>query len=336
MNDRSHRLSSKELLLIFIFWMSFATLGTINRLHDPRGFGFRGVSPAGPITMIYVEAALWTALTPPIFALSSRFSGRSGWGARLIVLFAAGVLITIGIHLVLHFIRSEIFQFGPPRARGFRFAIHSLGRLGFLNQFVVFGAVLAAGYAREYFLRDQRQQREAAELQRQLAEARLDALRMQMNPHFLFNTLHAISALVERDPAGVRRMIARLSELLRHTLDATSQEVTLRDEIQFLDRYLEIMEVRFEGRLKVSTSIARDVLAARVPNLILQPVVENAFEHGVGKLRDEGRVEIVARREGEVLLLSVSDNGPGMQRETEGVGLANTRARLAQMYGDRA
>jgi len=162
---------------------------------------------------------------------------------------------------------------------------------------------------------------------------------MQLNPHFLFNTLHAVSALVERDPSGVRRMIARLSTLLRHTLDSgTAQEVPLGDELQFLRDYLDIQQVRFQGRLEVVEDVASGLLDALVPNLILQPLVENAIEHGVSEMEEGGHIEIAARREGDDLVLSVRDNGPGMDQEIplreNGVGLRNTRERLEGMYGD--
>jgi sensor histidine kinase YesM len=221
-----------------------------------------------------------------------------------------------------------------------------VARFRFLNQFLIYLAVLAAGFAREYFLRDQQRAREAIELARQtaalqaqLADARLDALRMQLNPHFLFNTLHAVSALVERDPGGVRRMIARLSELLRHTMDSDApNEVPLRDELSILRRYIEIMEIRFQGRLTVTAQIDDAALDALVPNLVLQPIVENALEHGAARASADGRIEITARLDdGERLVLTVRDNGPGVERNAgAGVGLANTRARLEQLYGDEA
>ncbi len=204
---------------------------------------------------------------------------------------------------------------------------------------------MTAGYAREYFLRDQERQREsielqarAARLQAQLADARLDALRGQINPHFLFNTLHAVAALVERDPAGVRRMIARLSELLRRTIDADgSEEVPLREELDFLQRYIEIMEIRFQGKLHVDSNVEPDTLEVWVPSLVLQPIVENALEHGASRAAGDGRVEISARRSGGNLLLTVRDNGPGVDaRSASGVGLANTRARLRELYGEAA
>jgi len=175
-------------------------------------------------------------------------------------------------------------------------------------------------------------------LQVQLADARLDALRMQLNPHFLFNTLHAIAALVERDPAGVRRMIARLSELLRLTMDSEAEhEVTLGEELSFLRRYIDIMEVRFQGRLRTSIDAGEETLEAFVPRLILQPIVENALEHGAARATGEGIVAIAARRRDADLVITVINNGPGVEPATAtGIGLGNTRARLTELYGGAA
>jgi sensor histidine kinase YesM len=183
-----------------------------------------------------------------------------------------------------------------------------------------------------------RLQAETARLHAQLADARLGALRAQLNPHFLFNTLHAISSLVERDPRGVRRMIARLSELLRYSLEESNeQEIPLRQELAFLDRYLEIMRIRFQGTLEVTVDVDPEVQDALVPNLVLQPLVENAVKHGVSKLEGAGRITISARRSGDRTIMTVHDNGPGFGEADapgdEGVGLRNTRERLAQLYG---
>jgi two-component system LytT family sensor kinase len=343
--DRKFTLSAREITLIFAFWTFLATLSAVNRLLDPRGFGFRPMSPAGPIALAYIEAWIWAAFTPFILWLSSWSSSRarSPW-VRVPLLLLLGVAVAIVVYTLLDVARFIVID--PPvvgrrggRGGGSAFApLREIGRFRFLNQLLVYLAVLATGFAREFFLRDQRRQRQAAHLQAQLAEARLDALRMQINPHFLFNTLHAVSALVERDPGGVRRMIARLSELLRHTIDSHAiDEVPLRDELAFLRRYIEIMEIRFQGRLTVEMKIAEDTLDARVPNLILQPIVENALEHGVNRAGGEGRITIESRRDSNRLLLTVRDNGPGLGGATEsGVGLANTRARLAQLYGDSA
>jgi two-component system, LytTR family, sensor kinase len=144
--------------------------------------------------------------------------------------------------------------------------------------------------------------------------------------------------LVERDPRGVRRMIARLSELLRHTLDETNeQEIPLERELDLLRRYLEIMEIRFQGRLTVMMNIADDVRGALVPNLVLQPLVENALKHGMNAADGSSRVEVSARREGDVVHLEVRDNGPGpaAPSTSSGVGIKNTMARLEQLYATK-
>jgi sensor histidine kinase YesM len=224
-----------------------------------------------------------------------------------------------------------------------------------LDDLIIYFAVVAGGFARDYFGRYRARREESlrlraeavqlqaqsAQLQAQLADARLSALRTQLNPHFLFNTLNAISTLVERDPRGVRRMIARLSELLRYSLaTANDQEAPLERELEFVERYLEIMQVRFEGKLEVQTDIETGVRDALVPTLLLQTLVENAVKHGIDRLKSGGRIEIGARRVGEQLVIHVRDNGPGVDAamraagEREGVGLRNTRARLGQLYGD--
>jgi sensor histidine kinase YesM len=332
----SPRLRPPELLAIFAFWTFLALLSAASRMLDPRGFGFRGMSPAGPVLLAFVESWLWAALTPGIFWLGGRVGHeRRSLLWRILVLVAIGVGISIVVYLLLAIARDQVFESIAVRRRRFR-PTREIASFRFVPQLLFYFAILAAGYAREYFLRTREQEAHASRLQAQLAEARLEALRMQMNPHFLFNTLHAVSAMVERDPAGVRKMIARLSELLRHTTDThATDEVPLRDELDLLGRYIEIMEVRFQGRLKIERRIDPETLGAIVPNLILQPIVENALEHGVSRAKGEGRIELASERRGDLLVLTVRDNGPGVHNETPGVGLANTRARLSQLYGDR-
>jgi len=336
----SRRISQRELLLIFVFWTSLATLSSLNRLFDPRGFGFRGISATGPVALAFIESWIWAIVTPFIFWLTSRFTlERVTWPLTVAMLLIIGVAVAVVVYLGLAFARAELFETVVRRAPPSIFApIREIGRFRFLNHFFVYVAVLVAGYAREYFLRDRDLATRATLLQTQLAEARLDALRMQLNPHFLFNTLHAIAALVERDPAGVRRMIARLSELLRLAMDSEAEhEVTLSEELAFLRRYIEIMEVRFQGRLRIAIDADDETMQAFVPRLILQPIVENALEHGAARASGDGVVDIMARRRGEQLIVDVRDNGPGVDVEAEsGVGVANTRARLAALYGDAA
>ncbi|MCH7639597.1 MAG: histidine kinase [Bacteroidetes bacterium] len=334
-----------EIAVVLGFWTLLGALTLVRRSLDPRG-------PEGLATpelwMTLIEYGFWVLLTPLVFWLARRFPLERNSLAQRIVLHLAIALVVAALFEVvrLMILRPMIIQH-TMGLRGGRFGrgpghlnpVFALKHLQFLDELIVYLAVLSAGFARDYFFRLRERQREAARLTAQLAEARLSALRMQLNPHFLFNTLHAVSALVERDPTGVRRMIAKLSTLLRHTLDtASAQEVPLRDELQFLRDYLDIQQVRFQGRLEVVEDVPSNLLDALVPNLILQPLVENAVEHGVSGLEDGGRIDIGAQRDGNNLILSVRDNGPGIDPEMplreNGVGLRNTRERIEGMYGD--
>jgi sensor histidine kinase YesM len=199
-----------------------------------------------------------------------------------------------------------------------------------------------------YMLDSYRQVRDrelrASQLEAQLTKANLQALKMQLQPHFLFNTLNAISSLMHKNIRDADRVVARLGDLLRYSLETEGeQEVALSEELDFLRRYLEIEQIRFGDRLNVRVNAEAEVLPARVPNLILQPLVENAIRYGIGNRGKGGRIEITAEREEEALWLSVKDDGPGLSGNgksnsdggyVEGVGLHNTRSRLQQLYGD--
>jgi signal transduction histidine kinase len=331
-------LGRSELLVVFAFWSFLALLSAANAVLDPRARGLESALSSGPVALAFAESYLWAALTPVIFWLGGRFSvERANWVSRLALFLGVGFIVAMGVEMLLAYLRSE-FVFPMRRRPPFGFnPVIGVTRLFWLDDLMVYIAVLAASFARSYFLRYRARREEAARLQAELAEARLTALQTQLNPHFLFNTLHAVSSLVERDPRGVRRMIARLSDLLRFTLERTDQqEVALDQELAFLERYLEIMQIRFQGRLQVDTHLDAGVADALVPTLILQPLVENAVKHGVSKVDASGRIEISVRRVGDRLVLAVRDNGPGLDggdTGDEGVGLRNTRARLEQLYG---
>jgi two-component system, LytTR family, sensor kinase len=339
-----------ELIAIIAFWTFLAVLTAANAMLDPRGRGpLKPVASSAPVALAFVEAYLWALLTPLIFRLVGRYSlERSRVVPRILLFFGVGVLTAIFVDLIVAWFRFDIF--GVPRANpGGRLA--NVLNLWWFDDLIVYLGVLAAGFAREYFHRYQarwrdtvRLQSQAVELQAQLAEARLSSLRTQLNPHFLFNTLNTVSALVERDPKGVRRMIARLSELLRATLEGGSeQEIPLQRELDLLQRYLDILQIRFQGRLETSVECDPGLAEALVPNLILQPLVENAIKHGVGRAEGCGRIDVTARESGGQLVLSVRDTGagPGANGSSRtpaepgtGVGLRNTRARLEQLYGE--
>jgi sensor histidine kinase YesM len=334
-----------DLLLIFGFWTFIALLTAANALLDPRGRSVLTWFAGAPFGLAFTTSYLWAVLTPLIFWMVSRFTvERHNWLTRALLFFAVGVVVSIFVDISVGWLRVNVFHILPRTPRPEIGPLTRITRFWFMNEFLVYIAVLAAGFARAYFLRYRarreeamRLQAQAAQLQAQLADARLAALRSQLDPHFLFNTLHAVSALVEHDPRGVRRMIARLSELLRHSLEGAQEpEITLEHELALLQRYLEIMEIRFRGRLQVQMHVDPDVRGALVPNLILQPLAENAIKHGVSKIDGTGRIEIHAAREGDRLVLSVRDNGPGLSDQAahaEGLGLRNTRQRLQQLYG---
>ena len=345
-------LERREVALVLLFWALFGAVTAANRLLDPRGPG-----PDSPIALSFavlalLQAAVWALLTPPIFALVSRMAhDRDDRVLGVLLVLLAAVAAALLVHVAGTLFRTEFFpegfRGGPGRGGGggggFRGGPRTpwrIDRLGVINDLVIAGAVVAAGLARDASLRYRAREEQATRLQAQLAEARLDALRRQLDPHFLFNTLHAVSSLVERDPRGVRRMIARLSELLRHSIEGSAeQEIPLRRELTLLEQYLDIMRVRFQGRLEVETRVDDAALDLLVPNLVLQPLVENAIKHGVSLVEGTGHILVEARVTGGELLLRVTDDGAGITAEPgsteDGVGLRNTRERLAQLYGAR-
>jgi two-component system, LytTR family, sensor kinase len=353
------RMGRRELLLVFGFWTFYAVLTAANRLTDglypggtPRPFAEGG--------FWLLAAAIWAALTPLVFGLVWRFNvGRYPRVLRAILFFGCAVAIALLVTIASDVLWGDVFRF-PRFGGGSASPLRFLLGPWFLNNLITFAGILAAGFARQYFLQLRARREEAirlqahavelqahaAQLQAQLAEARLAVLRTQLNPHFLFNTLNAVSALVARDPKGVRRMIARLSDLLRYALDGSqAQEIPLRDELKLLQRYLEILEIRYQGRLQTRVVAEPEVQDALVPNLILQPLAENAMKHAIELAGGYGRIEVHAHRSGDDLVLGVLDTGPGSDGDDgtqparssagTGVGLRHTRARLEECYGTR-
>jgi two-component system LytT family sensor kinase len=336
----------RELAAIVAFWVGYGLLTIANRFFDPDG------GPPGELTsratIAAIEALLWIIVTPILFSVAaridldaSRATRRRGVGLLILVLStvaAAALLAFIGLKLRSHFTpfpfgrRGRGGRGGPPGGIIFWF--------GFVNTLIMALGVAATGVARSYSLRLRARREQAIQLTSQLAEARIDALRRQLDPHFLFNTLNAIASLVERDPRGVRRMIARLGDLLRHSFEGgDAPEVPLRRELALLGLYVDIVRVRFQDRLTVDIAVDDDVLDALVPTFILQPLVENSVKHGVEKRTEGGRIVVEGARDGDTLVLRVRDDGGAAAADTlnaptgRGVGVRNTRARLQQLYG---
>jgi sensor histidine kinase YesM len=296
-----------------------------------------------------VGVYLWALLTPFIVWLADRFPiERRNWLRRIF----AHLLISVGISLAQLAVEAAILhRIGvfPTFMTGFVPAYFFLLIIGFHQGVVTYFTVLGIRYGIRYYRRYQEREQQAlrlelntSELKRQLAHAQLGALKMQLQPHFLFNTLNAIMVLVRQHKGReAEEMLARLSDLLRCVLeDVEAQEVPLRRELEYLQLYLSIEQVRFPDRLRAEISADTSILDAAVPQMGLQPIVENAIRHGIGQSSSAGRIHIRAARQNDTLVIAVEDDGPGLVNETlsqgGGIGLANTRARLRQLYGEAA
>jgi len=206
---------------------------------------------------------------------------------------------------------------------------------------IVYFLIAFVSYAFNYYKRFRDQQQRAANIETRLAQAQLAALKMQLHPHFLFNTLNAITALIPDRPESAEKMISRLSELLRLTLENEKiQKITLREELAILERYLEIQRIRYQDRMRISMNISQDTLEAMVPTLLLQPLAENAVRHGIAQMTENGHVSFSSELvNNDRIRLEVSDNGPGIddlgdEDQPSGRGLQNIRDRLQQLYHD--
>jgi signal transduction histidine kinase len=282
---------------------------------------------------------LWGLASPPsLYYIWKRPLTRADWGRSMLHQVAGWIVIPALLVGPLQLGRFALSQAIAAPEIYSPLTPLSFSRL-YLNVFLAYLDVILAGHA-IYYARDARsRQLQATALEARLAVAQLDVLRMQLHPHFLFNTLNTVSALMHRDLHAADRMLALLGDLLRDSFEKMpAQEVTLKQELGFLEKYLEIEKMRFRDRLTVETRVDPETLDAEVPNLILQPLVENAIRHGIARRREPGHVRLAAWREGDRLELRIRDNGPGLSSEGElqgrgGVGLSNTQARLRQLYG---
>ncbi len=286
------------------------------------------------------RAAMWAMLAPLILRLREKMPLERGrWVGGILFHLVGSVVVMATFYLGR--IWSHTLFFPEEGESGFwEIALNGFHGRNMVDMAFYWG-VVAFGYSFEIYRKYKNEELKAVQLEARLIETELKALRQQMHPHFLFNTMNTIAVLVrEGRNADAVSLLARLSALLRMSLDNTGvPEVTLQQELDFLAHYIEIQKTRFSDRLNVRMEIDPQALSARIPNLLLQPIVENAILHGVAPKSEPGHVDVRARVEGDRLHLEVCDDGPGIVngagRKKEGVGLANTRERLEKIYGSR-
>jgi two-component system LytT family sensor kinase len=307
--------------------LSAAELYFWGRISD-RALGF-----AHAFALQGVGWLLYAAVAPSVAAWGLRF--RLDWPPRVTAIAAslAGVAAVVVLFALVGSVTDHWFGVNEPRDPFWRHLRNSLVYRS-PEALITYSATVGAGYAAEYT----RRARQIARLEAELGQAQLEALRSQLHPHFLFNALHTIAAVVrEHDERQAVQLIERLGDVLRHVLRASRElEIPLASEVGFLEKYLAIEQARFGDRLVVSFAIDDEVAAALVPQLIVQPLVENALRHGLAPRDEPGRLSIAARRTGDALRIEVADDGLGLRdgwNTDDGVGLPNVRTRLARMYG---
>jgi signal transduction histidine kinase len=295
----------------------------------------------------------YAPLTPFAFTFANRFPiRRDNWMSRSLLYLAAGTVFAVA-HIALK--APTPFAYWDPKAREFASAIWDAHAHAFKVQWFVlqrqffagvvdditgtFLPIVLVAHAMSYYRRFRDRELRTVQLESQLAKAHLQTLKSQLQPHFLFNTMHSISSLMLTDVQAADRMMTRLGDLLRMSLESVDTQITsLSRELEFLNCYLEIEKMRFAERLTVTQDIAPETLDALVPHLLLQPLVDNAIKHGTSKLTSGGRIEITVRaRDGE-LEIEIRDNGPGFVKmagvPASGLGLKITRERLESLYGE--
>jgi two-component system LytT family sensor kinase len=320
--------------LSFLFWTIYAVLDSIGSVAILRAYGDKYFLH-NVIVWNFAEAYIWVLFTPLIYAVAVHFplSGEL-WKKSLAIQIPLGLAFaTVGAWLLIHMnmLLGTADLSSPFRARLLALMLQDLPRY-----FVTMGVAQVV----VYYATVRKQEMESANLETKLAQAQLEVLRAQMEPHFLFNSLNAIARLTRKDPKLAERMTFQLAAFLRMSLEcAGSPEVPLSQELEFLQNYLAIQKTRFGDRLTIRVNVDRDLLSTPVPSLILQPLAENAIRHGIARSAKPGHLEVTAFAENGFLKIQVSDNGAGIDSRDDdgrdGIGLRNTRARLGQMYGNQ-
>jgi signal transduction histidine kinase len=331
----------------FVKWVAIWAVWTLFALFFASQFALQNQLSRTPVpfwqilSWQMVSGYVWFALSPLILYLARRFPFEDGrWKTAVPVHVFACIVVALFQLAIDSFLLTRL---GYPPGREFASYYEAYKFFVVVNlhlSILIYWGVVGIKSAYSYYQKYRERELVTSQLEARLAQSRLQVLKMQLHPHFLFNTLNAISELTHRDAEAADRMLTDLSDLLRMSFENLElQEVPLKQELEFLEKYLEIEQMRFHDRLEVKMDIEPDTLDASVPNMILQPLVENAIKHGIAPRSEPGRIDISSVRSNGHLDISVSDNGIGVpfgdvDAVSEGVGLSNTRRRLKHLYGD--
>ena len=323
-------------------WTFYAICWTIPALVALSYYHLNRILTASEVNWLYAVMTsvpwwyVWAVMTPVILWVARKHPiSRETWKRTIPSVYIPLMLFLLVIHAAINLLLFRVTGLHDTINYGL-LEVHFTSRMhvNAMAFWTVLGFYNAFDYYRKYQVREQ----QASRLELQLAQANLRALKMQLNPHFLFNTLHSVSALVRKNenPTAIK-MLGRLGEFLRLALENQgTQLVSLEEELDFLERYLEIEKIRFQERLQVSMDVDNSLLEHNVPNLILQPIVENAIHHGIAPNSQAGKIQINAFKAADRLVMQVQDDGRGMKNIEEarkGVGLSNTQERLERLYG---
>lgn len=329
-----------QLGLILALWTALAVIPGV-QAHATIASPGHSVTWAHALMPVFVNHWILALLTPGVLWLSGRYPIERGAWLRVVGIHLLGSFAFAALHVTIQypFIQSAPRLTAGPGGFSWLLLRNSLFAR-YYSDLWMYSTIVAVSQLWRYYRKFKDRELQASKLQAQLAQAQLQVLKMQLNPHFLFNTLHAISSLMHEDVEAADNMVTGLSDLLRMSLEnVNEQEITLQREMEFLHSYLEIQQTRFRDRLTVRMDIPPASLDALVPNMILQPLVENAVIHGIASRSLAGEICIRAQRDNGILRLEIADNGKGMPGNVSGLpqgglGLANTTARLGQLYGD--
>ena len=336
----------------FAAWVLLSLVATVSVTELYRGQD-SGPSFKELAMMEFSQLLPFAPLTPFVFFLAGRYPIRRQIWLRISMLYAAGGVVFTAGHVAMRGLTP--YGVWDPKMHAWRSAFwdynahsvnvqwHLLQRMFLVNAFDditgTYLPIILIAYVVSYYSTLKDRDRAAAQLETQLAQANLRALKSQLQPHFLFNTMHSISALMFTDVAAADKMMSRLSDLLRMSLEDGSEQITtLNRELEFVNGYLEIEKVRFGDRMEVHLDISPGTLDAQVPHLLLQPLVENAVQHGLAKLSSRGELSISSRQNGHHLCLTIQDNGAGFDGGNPfipkpGLGIAASQERLRTLYG---